>query len=158
MVRAQSMPRIAGRASGLRRTGSFRAKPYESHGRMGTVVRPGGAHIARACPAPCQRPARESARGMRNGCAQCSCLAPLTAHRSRSCTACSSITRRSSAFSLQLEATHRARAPQWLRANSTDRNMNMRIDHILASGCSRTPIGCLVFTMLANITQCLPNL
>jgi hypothetical protein len=32
------------------------------------------------------------------------------------------------------------------------------MDYVLASGCSQTPIGCLAFTMLANITQCVPNL
>jgi hypothetical protein len=65
-------------------------------------------------------------------------LALLTAHRSRRCTVCSSITRRSSAFSLQLEATHRARAPRWLSANSADSDVDMRIDHSLASSYSRT--------------------
>jgi WD40 repeat protein len=53
-------------------------------------------------------------------------LVPLTAYRSRSCTASTSITRRSSTFSVQLEAKHRARAPQWLRANSTESDVDMR--------------------------------
>jgi hypothetical protein len=49
MVRAPSMPRIAGRTRNCsRRTSSFHAEPYEQHGQMGTVVRPGRAHIARA--------------------------------------------------------------------------------------------------------------
>jgi hypothetical protein len=42
------MPRIAGRASCLRRTSSFRAEPYEPQKpvKMGIVVRPGRAHFA----------------------------------------------------------------------------------------------------------------
>jgi hypothetical protein len=83
-----------------------------------------------------------------------SSLEPLAAHRSRRCTPCSSSTRRGSAFLLQLEATHRARAPQWLRVDSTDSDMDIRMDHILASCYSRTLIRCLVVTMLVNITQC----
>jgi hypothetical protein len=48
MVRAQSMPRIAGRASCLRRTTSFRAEPYEPQKPvgLGIVVRLCRAHIA----------------------------------------------------------------------------------------------------------------
>jgi hypothetical protein len=45
------MPRIAGRASCLRRTSSFRAEPYEPQKpvEMGIFVCLGGAHIACAC-------------------------------------------------------------------------------------------------------------
>jgi hypothetical protein len=50
MVPAQSMPRIAGRASCLRRTSSFRAEPYEPQKslELGTVVRLDCAHMAYA--------------------------------------------------------------------------------------------------------------
>jgi hypothetical protein len=47
MVRAQSMTRIAGRASCMRCTGSFRAEPYEPQKPVGLeiVVCLGRAHI-----------------------------------------------------------------------------------------------------------------
>jgi hypothetical protein len=162
-VRARSMSRIAGRASCLRRTSSFRTEPYEPQKPVGigiTHILPAHlfpAHRPPAAPTSGLRVCSTDAQWVRSVFVQLLRLAPFTAHRFRSCTACSSITRRSSAFSLQLEAKQCACAPQWLRANSTDSDVHMRMDHILASGYSRTPNGCLVFTMFANITQCLPN-
>jgi hypothetical protein len=76
-MRAQSMPRIAGRASCLRRTTSFRAEPYEPQEPvvMGfSCVQ--AAHIlpAHVLPAhrPPERPPCECALEMRDGCAPCS--------------------------------------------------------------------------------------
>jgi hypothetical protein len=140
MVRAQSMPRLAGRASCLRRTSSFRAEPYEPQKpvELGIVMHLGRVHIACAriaahrlpsAPTSGLRVCSRDARWVRSVFVQLLRLAPLTPHRSRSCTVCSSITRRSSAFSLQLEATHRARAPQWLGVNWTDSDVDMRMDH-----------------------------
>jgi hypothetical protein len=62
---------------------------------------------------------------------------------------------------LGLLAPARGQTPRTRTAiNSTDNDLDIRLDHILASSYSRTPIRCRAFTMLAHITQCVrvPNL
>jgi hypothetical protein len=159
-VRARSTPRIAGGVNYSRRTSSFQAKPYEPHGRLGTVMRLVRAHITWAQTARgAKRPARKCARAMRDGCAMCSYhfsasrRLPHT-HLILSAPAqCDRLLRAGAECSRSSSTPNTARARHRLRACPTDGDVNMHMDQIFANDYPWTSIGGLVCVMLANIIQ-----
>jgi hypothetical protein len=155
----------ADRASYWRRTSSFRAEPCKPWKpvEMGIVVSLGRTRIACARIACAQTAGGANVRlaSVMHRCAMGALhvrtTSSLGAHGSRRCTACSSITRRSSAFSLQLDAKHRARtamAQQQLDRQRRTHTFGLYSRKWLFSH----PTECLLIAMIGTSTQYLSNL